>query len=89
MGIGSAIALVKEAIALDHLQRATSFPDMKLGYIKSSTEQAGLTLDARTLTAVLSATFFILGCAAGLIGLHFRISMHSATDNGLRITELR
>lgn len=71
MGIGSGISLMKEAIALNHLQKATSFMDMRVDYITSSTEQAGLILDWRTAMAVISSACFVLGCVAGLIGISF------------------
>jgi len=71
MGLGSAIALMKEAKALDRLQRATSYLDMRVDDTKTATELAGLTCDWRTMMAVLSAAFFVLGCFAGLFGLSF------------------
>lgn len=69
MGAGSAISLVQESRELDRMQRATSLLDFKVADIKSSTEQAGLTLDFRTGMALLSALLFVSGCIAGLIAL--------------------
>ena len=69
MGIGAAVSLIREATVLDKMQRAVSRMDFKLEDIKTQTEQAGLTLDWRTVMALCSAALFVVGCIVGLIEL--------------------
>jgi hypothetical protein len=71
MGIGAGIALIREAMALDRMQRVSSIWEIKVDDIRSPLQGAGLALDWRSGMAAVSALCFICGCAAGLIGLTF------------------
>jgi hypothetical protein len=70
MGLGSAIALTKEARIIKRMERMTSVLEIfkfRRDEIPTEAEQAGLVLDWRTWGAIVSAGAFVLGAIAGLI----------------------
>jgi len=70
MGIGTGIYLFTEGRIVHSMERATSFLSLPAGRAKSPTEKVGLSFkDWRTRMSILSAGFFVLGCATGLVEL--------------------
>lgn len=70
MGIGAAISLVQQSARAKRLERVTSILKIRVGDIKSPTEEAGLSLrDWRTILACLGAALFVMGCVVGLFDL--------------------
>lgn len=72
MGIGTGCWLVRARKAIRAREDSLSILDLSPDLIMRPSEAAGLTLrDPRTVSAVVSAALFVLGCAAGLIELSF------------------
>jgi hypothetical protein len=67
MGIGTGIYLFNERQVIYRMEEATSVWRLDTGSGQRPSEKAGLTLkDPRTIAALFSAVFFVVGCVCGL-----------------------
>ena len=70
MGVGTLSYLIKEENRARQMELESSPLGFRTDYIKSPTENAGLTFkDWRTRMAIVSSALFVFGCAIGLIEL--------------------
>jgi len=71
MGVGAGLWLFSERHQVRRMEEANSLLDVTIeDGVMRPTQLAGLTLkDWRTRAAILSAVFFVAGCAAGLLEL--------------------
>jgi len=73
MGVGAVITLIREKLAIERMQRATSIMDFHVSDIESPAERIGLTFrDYRTSTALFAGCCFIAGCVVGFFLLASR-----------------
>lgn len=70
MGVGAAVALVREGARAKRLEILTHILDAQTGDGQKPTEAMGLTLrDPRTIGALVGTAFFVIGCIWELFDL--------------------
>jgi hypothetical protein len=68
MGIGTLLALVRVGAVIERNQRGEGPGDWIVGDAQSPVERVGLSLrNGRTILALCSGVFFVVGCVAGFI----------------------